>query len=522
MKSIINNLLPKAQKYLLYFYLLCLLTLFPLLEHDGYYDILVVKAYFFYISTAVFLSSFLIILAFSPLKSGKKTDVLYKKKNDFPILCLMGSLFISFFLSPDLHSSFWGTDSRYTGFFVLFVSCILFIIYSHNTIMPSCLLFFPYLAACFIEIIAWFNHLGYNPFLLCPTYLDSGSQFISTIGQRNCFATYTSMILSLSLPLSIFGSHKFKVPLYFLDFLCFLGIFSASSDSGFVVAGILFLIILWFSMLSHSAFRRWAFMFFLFGCANTMNTLFVNLRYYIAWDPEGISALFYTHDKLSMFLFIFLPLLLMGPCSLYISRCTQKKLLVIRTSFYIILCLAIFLSVILCIILPSICTYKEARSIFGRLTKYIYFREKWGTDRGLIWICAIRTFSGMPLYRKLIGIGPGMFRTAAEHYDLSMLYNNLDGYLIDAHSEFLQYLITTGILGFSSYLSCFIWFLCRFYKCKSAKPLLSICGVSFTAAFLIQASVNNIHIYIEPVAFTLLGCLHALTNDKIKKTNFLS
>ena len=517
MKNIITCLLHNARKYLSILYFLCLLTVFPLLERNGYYDILIVKAGFFYISTTIFLSLFLIILIFTRLQAKRKSDFLSAGKNYMPILCLIGSLFISFLLSPDRYPSFWGTNSRCTGFFVLLLSYILFIIYSQNAVMPIYLLLFPYLAACFIEIIAWFNHLGYNPFLLCSTYLDSGSQFISTMGQRNCFAAYTSMILSLSLPLSVLGSHKFKIPLSFLSFLCFLGILSASSDSGFLAAGILFLLTLWFSMLSPSTFRRWAFMLFLFGCANTMNTLFVNLRYYIAWDPEGISALFYTHDKLSMSLFIFLPLLLAGPCSLYMSRCTQKKLLIFRNSFYIISCLAILLSVILCIILPTICTYKEAKSIFGRLTKYFYFREEWGTDRGLIWICAIRTFNGMPFYRKLIGIGPGMFRTAAEHYDLSMLYNNLDGYLIDAHSEFLQYLITIGILGLSSYLSCFIWFFCRFYKCKSAKPLLTICGLSFIAAFLVQASINNIHIYIEPVAFTILGCLHALTNDKIKK-----
>ena len=522
MKSTITCLLHNARKYLSFFYFLCLLTVFPLLERNGYYDILVVKASYFYISTTIFLSLFLIILVFTRLKAKRKSDFLSAGKNYMPILCLIGSLFISFLLSPDRYPSFWGTNSRFTGFFVLLLSCILFIIYSQNAVMPIYLLLFPFLATCFIEILAWFNHLGYNPFLLCSTYLDSGSQFISTMGQRNCFAAYTSMILSLSLPLSVFGPHKFKIPLSFLSFLCFLGILSASSDSGFLAAGILFLLTLWFSMLSPSAFRRWAFLLLLFGCANTMNTLFVNLRYYIAWDPEGISALLYTHDELSIFLFIVLPLLLIGPCGFLMSRCTQKKLLSIRNAFFIIISLVFLLIIVLCMILPFNYTYKEAKSVFGRLTKYIYFREEWGTNRGLIWTCAIRTFNGMPFFRKLIGIGPGMFRTAAEHYDLSMLYNNLDGYLLDAHSEYLQYLITTGIVGLSSYLSFFIWILCRFYKCKSAEPLFSICGIAFTTAFLVQAIINNIHIFIEPVAFTILGCLYGLTNGKKRNTDFLS
>ena len=513
MRIIINSLLPKAQKNLSYFYLLGLLTLFPLLEHDGYYDILAAKAGYFYISTFVFLILYLIISFFSLLNSGKKTNILHIEKTDVPVLCLMGSLSVSFFLSPDLYSCFWGTESRYTGFFVLFSGCVLFLIYSHSSVMPFYLFLFPYLAVCFIEIIAWLNHLGYNPLLLCTTYLDSGSQFISTIGQRNCFAAYTSMILSSSLPLSVFGPHKIKFPFYVLSFLCFLGIFSASSDSGFLVSGILFLLTLWFSMLSPSAFRRWAFLLLLFGLANTLNTLFVSLRYYTAWDPEGISALLYTHDKLSLFLFIILPLLLTGPCTLFMRRCTQKRLLLMRNTFFLIISVTVLLIIILCLMLPFISTYKEAKSIFGRLTKYIYFREEWGTDRGLIWKCAVRTFKGMPFYRKLIGIGPGMFRTAAESYDLSMLYNNVDGYLLDAHSEYLQYLITTGILGLSSYLASFISFLFRFYKCKSARPLASICGMTFTAAFLVQAVINNVHIYIEPVAFVIIGCLLALSRS---------
>ena len=159
--------------------------------------------------------------------------------------------------------------------------------------------------------------------------------------------------------------------------------------------------------------------------------------------------------------------------------------------------------------LPFISTYKEARSVFGRLTKYIYFREEWGTDRGLIWKCAVRTFNGMPFYRKLTGFGPGMFRAAAERYDLSMLYNKVEGYLIDAHSEYLQYLITTGILGLFCYLTCFISLLRHLFKCKPAKPLLCICGMSFTISFLAQAVINNVHIYIEPAAFMIMGCLLA-------------
>ena len=473
MKSTINSLLAKAKKSLLYFYLLGLLTLFPLLERDGYYDILVVKAGYFYISTSVFFVLFLIVSFFSLLNSNKKPDVLCIRKTDIPVLCLMGSLSVSFFLSPDLHSSFWGTDSRYTGFFVLFSSCILFLIYSRSAVMPFYLFLFPCLAACFIEIIAWFNHLGYNPFLLCSTYLDSDSQFISTLGQRNCFAAYTSLILSLSLPLSILGPHRFKMPFYVVSFLCFLGIFSASSDSGFFASGILFLLTLWFSLLSPCAFRRWAFLLLLFGLANTTNTLFVNLRYYAAWDPEGISALLYTHDKFSLFFFISLPLLLAGPYSLFMRKCTQKKLLIMRNVFFLIISLSFLLIIILCLMLPFISTYKEARSVFGRLTKYIYFREEWGTDRGLIWKCAVRTFNGMPFYRKLTGFGPGMFRAAAERYDLSMLYNKVEGYLIDAHSEYLQYLITTGILGLFCYLICFISLL-RTYINVSRQSLSSV------------------------------------------------
>lgn len=517
MKGAVSVLITNARKFLLLFYLLGLLTLFPLLEHDGYYDILDTKAGYFYFSTTVFLLLFLIAQLLSLLGTDKKSAVLSTAKNDIPVLCLIGILFTSFFLSPDLYSSFWGIDSRYTGFFVLCLSCVLFLIYSHNAIMSIMLLSLPFIAACFIEIIAWFNHLGYNPFLLCTTFLDSGSQFISTIGQRNCFAAYTSMILSLSLPLSIFGSHKCNVAFYVLSFLCFLGIFSASSDSGFLAAGILFLFTLWFSMIAPSAFRRWAFLLLLFGCASTMNTLFVNLRYYIAWDPEGISALLYTHDKLSMILFIFLPLLLIGACSLFMSNCSKRKLLIIRHIFFLLTSLTVLVLFFSCMMLPSIYTYKEAKSVFGRFTKYLYFREEWGTNRGLIWTCAVRTFNNMPFYRKLIGIGPGMFRTAAERYDQSMLYKKLDGYLIDAHSEYLQYLITTGLLGLTSYLTCFIHSFCRFYKCKSARPLLSICGMAFTVAFLVQATINNVHIFIEPVAFTILGCLLAFTNHKLKK-----
>ena len=88
---------------------------------------------------------------------------------------------------------------------------------------------------------------------------------------------------------------------------------------------------------------------------------------------------------------------------------------------------------------------------YAPYSNIFYFNYDWGTHRGHNWSILMRHFQEFPLWKKLIGAGPETYGIVTRIYDYSEM-SKLYGEIYDSpHNEFLQYLFTTGILGFVSY-----------------------------------------------------------------------
>lgn len=88
---------------------------------------------------------------------------------------------------------------------------------------------------------------------------------------------------------------------------------------------------------------------------------------------------------------------------------------------------------------------------YAPYSNIFYFNYDWGTHRGHNWSILMRHFQEFPIWKKLIGTGPETYGIVTRIYDYSEM-SKLYGEIYDSpHNEFLQYLFTTGILGFVSY-----------------------------------------------------------------------
>ena len=88
--------------------------------------------------------------------------------------------------------------------------------------------------------------------------------------------------------------------------------------------------------------------------------------------------------------------------------------------------------------------YAPYRNIF-------IFDDRWGHNRGFNWKLLLGYFAGFPLIMKLIGAGPetyGVYTGTRDYY--TMLETTNETY-DSPHNEFLQYLVSLGILGFIAY-----------------------------------------------------------------------
>ncbi|WP_300251310.1 O-antigen ligase [uncultured Subdoligranulum sp.] len=90
----------------------------------------------------------------------------------------------------------------------------------------------------------------------------------------------------------------------------------------------------------------------------------------------------------------------------------------------------------------------------GRLDDILIINDDWGTSRGTAWRITWCTWLDQPMWRKWFGVGTGMMHTAMVDWAGSGLTPRMKTFYA-AHNEYLEQLLTTGILGLGAWL----WFL---------------------------------------------------------------
>lgn len=520
-------------------YFLLLVCVFPLLEHDQYNDILTVKSKFFNATSLVMFAALALIGLLMVIRSRKTRGFRCgMDRTDIFLVLFLAALTLAFLLTPDKSSSFWGTDGRKTGYLVLLLCCGIFWMGRYLWVGKWYLIIPAASVAAFINVIALCNHLGLNPFLLCGTIEDKASQFISTLGNRNCLAAYISLWLAITIPFFCkTGSKKLRLAGGGFLAVLFLGMFASMSDSVCLAFVAVMLVTLWFVLPYPAELRRWGstcivwvacmylFLFLRFLCRENCWNM------YGVWNLILSGKLRYAVTVLAAVVFLFL-------CFYSKRQRLEEKFRiqsvreeygagkesakrftaedsgiqrVKRVRLVLFLCILALIAIAVFVMIWSTLTKtpEEAKELFGVLSPYLYFGEKWGSNRGIIWRSAVSTYAGMPLIHKIFGYGPACFKAAFDLYDSTGGNLKLNGVLVDAHNEALQYLVTTGIFGVFSYFGFFVSAIAAFVKKCRENCFGAVMGISFVTAFLVQGFVNNTHLYTEPFAFLVTGILLA-------------
>ena len=128
------------------------------------------------------------------------------------------------------------------------------------------------------------------------------------------------------------------------------------------------------------------------------------------------------------------------------------------------------------------------------------FQDSWGTGRGRLWICTFNLFANFQWKYKLFGCGCDCFGIAC----LSKYFSHLGGIYLNAHNEFLQYLVTMGVFGLISYSM--IWISAgRMFFLKKGKSVRDWMLFSGIMGYLGQSIVNNPQAFNYAVLFLVLA-----------------
>ena len=144
----------------------------------------------------------------------------------------------------------------------------------------------------------------------------------------------------------------------------------------------------------------------------------------------------------------------------------------------------------------------------GALDGFLVFNDEWGTFRGTGWRAAWGVWADGSLFRKLVGVGPGMMHRAVVRWAGESLTPRMNTFYA-AHNEYLEQLLTTGVAGLAAWL----WFLVSHLKAVRGhwdRPGVAPVTLAL-ASYLTQAAVSIRVSMVFPEVMLLFALLAAFT-----------
>ena len=136
----------------------------------------------------------------------------------------------------------------------------------------------------------------------------------------------------------------------------------------------------------------------------------------------------------------------------------------------------------------SLCVFFAAASIASVAVSARSFDDSWGSYRGYIWRRSLEMFSELGFGRQLFGVGPDCFGIMFSADPNASIPGAI---VLNAHNEWIQYLVTTGFIGVAAYA---FFIFAPAYDALHVKKKISASSAAMLASiagYAAQAVVNN-------------------------------
>lgn len=485
-----NNATVRRQGVLTSVFLSLLFLGLPLLYTDGYFNITQTKAFFFYISATAFCAVF-----FCLLPGGKTAKSYLQEKYAPPYaamdVCMVAFLF--FVLTAAVLSEYkqdvWiGAAARYQGALTVLLYVLVYFIVSRNLHNPTAFLSCAVLAFCFVCIAGVCNCfdidlLGLHDRLAA----HQKGAYISTIGNINFYSSY----LCLLLPLVITGFYRVTKPVSRV--LCTVallvggfGMMVTASESFALGLTVSLAIIPLFLAEKPEQLKRFLLgIVLLTGSSQLYILLYKNTQLHHVPISEALTL--FTHPVAAA-------AVICVCIAMYILLSLRPQVAKKGRSFYLgALCLTA--------LTVAVCFAVSNTHGLGAADAYFKITDEWGSRRGEIWKQCLLLFKDFSFKEKLFGIGPESLQRIS---DGSAIFA---GKVLDqAHNEYLQYLLTTGIAGLLSYLGILISTTVTLVR-RLHNNTLAVGIFAGLVSYWLQATVNIAQPFTTPLMFAFVAIL---------------
>ena len=505
------------------FFIFLIVTVFPLIYHDSYFDILETKYKCYYLCIIGMLTVCVvlaIVMSFIDVREhqGEHVKALLGSlapKNwkdtfcvaDAAVLVYWLAALISTFQSEYFYEAFWGNEGRYTGLFLMTLYVVSYFLISRCWKVKGWLLevfLVSGMIMCFIGLTDYFQ----MDILSFRTHIkpEQSTLFTSTVGNINTYTAYVALIMGFAAAMFATEKSVGKAVWYYVCLVVsFFAIITGCSDNAYLALGALF------AFLPFVLFRTWtgvtrylvmvASFFTVAQCIDVINHVYEDVVVgldslfrviagfgglpvvvVVLWGL--VAAVYFLGRKNGAFGGSAGRAVRTGAGTLSGSTADQlgKLPVMVWTAFIVLgvagVCFALF---------DANVAGNGAR--YGSLGTYLVFNDNWGTNRGYIWRKSIEMYQEFKGMHKLFGFGPDTFGILTTNEIRHEMVRATGQVFDNAHNEYLHLLVTIGPIGLAAYVTFVAAAIVKFCKNCRKHPCVIGCCVA-VLCYSAQAVVN--------------------------------
>ncbi len=517
----INQRFGNITSTLMTIYVLFYLCVFPLATRDKYFDILQFRFQLYWIPTLIYGSLFLVLGIFyllsderrnggaltTKLKENLQWSVLKTKltKTDICFIALIFIMTLSVLFADYQYEALWGSRGRFNGLVLWLMFFIAYWLVTRFYHFKKWHLYAYLIAGCLPEI--W----GITDFFMLDLlhfHVGGAAEyiytFVSSVGNINTYTNMVALHFGAAVTLFVLSECKWEKLLTFVavaisSFAIVMGI----SDNGLLAAGAIFAFLPFVAWTSRQNVARFFVTFSIFATSVLVTAYLTTQHATIAVADGGSVLVAIGKTKAFMFLTVALWLLTTVIAVLFHRKKSaeqEEKTTQVARRIWLLLFIVAVVAVIVVLVDANSGRHPE---IWEAYKNVLIFSDTWGTGRGINWRFAWEFFTQKSSFLdKLIGNGPDTYYIITMDNFKHLMKDAGYGIFDSAHNEYLECLVTIGVLGTIAYLSLLATSLRQMLKNRENVYSLA-CGFAILA-YAVQAVVNIAIPITTPIFMILL------------------
>lgn len=330
------------------------------------------------------------------------------------------------------------------------------------------------------------------------------AQFLSTLGQATWYASFLAVVLPIGIAIFLYTQNNIcRILSSIYMMLGFCSLVTQNSDSAYFAMAGFMLVFLWASVNKWESFNRFLWVCTLFFAAGKLMYYLLQINPNPALEYDVITEFMLCSTGSWILLVIFLVASLVvrirGEKSYPAGIMSGLRRGIVPAAGILIVTAIVLIVLQTKNLLPDIIAEKL------ETMAYFNWNDSWGNGRGRTWSFTVWMYKEENLIHKLFGVGPDCFCSyMSAHYREEMQILWGERLLTNAHNEWLNTLICTGMFGVTAYIGIFVTAVYRFLRGTSRNPVLT--GI---AAAVVSYMAYNFFCYQQvlctPFVFILIG-----------------